>query len=207
MQTTPTSPAPATSRLSEDRQRVIFAAVRELLKDGGFETLTMDMVSAKARTSKATLYRRWQQKTHLVAAALEQSERIPIHTVDTGTLAGDLDEVAVRAGDDGGQCARLLSSVTHAARGDSRLAEALRRHVVEGYLESLRLLLHRAVERGEVSRGCPAVAHFPHLVLGAMLSQRAVTGADPDTAYLRAFFTCVVLPSLDHRPRRRRCDR
>ncbi len=201
MQTTPTSPAPGTSRLSEERRRIIFAAVRELLKDVGFEALTMDMVSARARTSKATLYRRWQHKTHLVAAALEQSERIRIDTVDTGTLAGDLDEVAVRAGEDGGQSARLLSSVAHAVRGDSHLAEALRRHVVEGHLEALRLLLCRAVERGEVSRDCPAISYFPQLVLGAMLSQRAVTGADPDTTCLRAYFTCVVLPSLDYRPR------
>nr|WSW69373.1 TetR/AcrR family transcriptional regulator [Streptomyces sp. NBC_00995] len=201
MQTRPASPAPDPSRLSEERRRVIFAAVRELLKDVGFETLTMDMVSARARASKATLYRRWPHKSHLVAAALAQSERIDIDAVDTGTLAGDLDEVAVRAGEDGGQCARLLSSLTHAVRGDSHLAEALRTHVVEGHLEALRLLLHRAVERGEVSRDCPAIAYFPQLVLGAMLSQRAMTGADPDTAYLRAYFTSVVLPSLGHRPR------
>ncbi|KQX79130.1 TetR/AcrR family transcriptional regulator [Streptomyces clavifer] len=202
MQTTPTtSSAPGPSRLSEERQRTIFAAVRELLEDVGFEALTMDMVSAKARTSKATLYRRWKHKTQLVAAALEQSERIRIDAVDTGTLAGDLDEVAVRAGEDGGRSARLLSSLAHAVRGDRHLAEALRRHVIERHLDALRLMLCRAVKRGEVSEDCPAVAYFPQLVLGAMLSQRAVTGAGPDTACLRAYFRCVVLPSLDHRPR------
>lgn len=201
MQTTPTSPGPGPSRLSEERRRTILVAVRELLKDVGFEALTMDMVSAKARTSKATLYRRWQHKTLLVAAALEQTERIRIDGVDTGTLAGDLDGVAVRAGEDGGQSARLLSSLAHAVRGDRHLAEALRRHVVEGHLEALRLMLSRAVQRGEVSEDCPAIAYFPQLVLGAMLSQRAVTGADPDTTYLRAYFRCVVLPSLEYRPR------
>jgi len=201
MQTTQASPVPAPSRLGEERRRVIFATVRELLKEVGFEALTMDLISAKAHTSKATLYRRWHHKTRLVAAALEQSERIHIDAVDTGTLAGDLDEVAVRAEEDGGQCARLLSSVTHAVRGDSHLAEAVHRHVVEGHLEALRLLLRRAVERGEVSMDCPAIAHFPQLVLGAMLSQRAVTGADPDAAYLRSYFTSVVLPSLEHRSR------
>ncbi|MGW5850078.1 TetR/AcrR family transcriptional regulator C-terminal ligand-binding domain-containing protein [Streptomyces sp. NPDC055254] len=128
-----------------------------------------------------------------------QSSYVPC--VRDRTLAGDLDEVAVRAGEDGGQCARLLSSATHAVRGDSHLAEAVRRHVVEGHLEALRLLLRRAVERGEVSMDCPAIAYFPQLVLGAMLSQRAVTGADADAAYLRSHFTCVVLLSLDHRPR------
>ncbi|MEU0160984.1 hypothetical protein ABZ154_19670 [Streptomyces sp. NPDC006261] len=99
----------------------------------------MDEVRSKARASKAILHRRWHHETHLVAAALEQSGRIHIDAVDTGTLAGDLDEVAVRAGADG--------------------------------------------------------------LLGSMLSQRAVTGAGPDTAYLRSYFTCVVLPGLDHRPR------
>ncbi|MEU0160990.1 TetR/AcrR family transcriptional regulator C-terminal ligand-binding domain-containing protein [Streptomyces sp. NPDC006261] len=108
----------------------------------------------------------------------------------------------MRAGEDGGQTARLLSSTAHAIRGDSHLAEALRRHVVEGHLEALRLLLRRAVERGEVPRNCPAIGYFPHLVLGAMLSQRPVTGTDPDTTHLRAYFSSVVLPSLlDYRPR------
>ncbi|MFD5872186.1 TetR/AcrR family transcriptional regulator [Streptomyces sp. NPDC060322] len=200
MQSIPTTRAAGPSRLSEERRCIIFAMVREVLMDVGFEALTMDVVSAKARTSKATLYRRWQHKTQLVAAALEHSERIPIDTVDTGTLAGDLDEVAVRAGEDGGQTARLLSSLTHAIRDDSHLAEALRRHVVEGHLDALRLLLHRAVERGEVSRDCPAIAHFPQTVLGAMLSQRTVTGADPDTTHLRAYFRAIVLPSLEYRP-------
>jgi AcrR family transcriptional regulator len=201
MHTTPANPAPAQARLSEERRRVICAAVRELLEDVGFEALTMDMVSAKARTSKATLYRRWQHKSRLVAAALEQSERIHIDAIDTGSLAGDLDEVATKTGEDGGRTARLLSSVTHAVRGDSHLAEALRTHVVEGHLEALRLLLRRAVDRGEVAGDCPALAYFPQLVLGAMLSQRPVTGADPDADHLRAYFTCVVLPSLGHRPR------
>ncbi|CAM5659097.1 TetR/AcrR family transcriptional regulator [Streptomyces badius] len=201
MRTTPASPPPPSSRLSEERRRAILAVVRELLEDVGFEALTMDMVSAGARTSKATLYRRWPHKTLLVATALEQSERLRIDAVDTGSLAGDLDEVAVITEEDGGRSARLLSSVTHAIRGNSHLAEALRGHVVEGHLEALRLLLCRAVERGEVSRNCPALAYFPHTVLGAMLSQRPLTGADPDAACLRAYFACVVLPSLDYRPR------
>ncbi|MFF5897941.1 TetR/AcrR family transcriptional regulator [Streptomyces argenteolus] len=175
--------------------------MRELLEEVGFEALTMDMVSVKARTSKATLYRRWKHKTQLVAAALEQSERTRIDDIDTGTLAGDLDVVAVRAGEDGGRTARLYSGLAHAIRGDSNLAEALRRHVVDGYLQALRLLLRRAVQRGEVTEDCPAVAYFPHLVIGAILSQRALTGSEPDTACLRAYFTSVVLPSLDYRPR------
>ncbi|MFF5722530.1 helix-turn-helix domain-containing protein [[Kitasatospora] papulosa] len=102
MHSIPTTPTAGPSRLSEERRCIILASVREVLKDVGFEALTMAMVSAKARVGKATLYRRWQHKTQLVAAALEQSERIRIDTVDTGTLVGDLDEIAMRAGEDGG---------------------------------------------------------------------------------------------------------
>ncbi|MEU5489378.1 TetR/AcrR family transcriptional regulator C-terminal ligand-binding domain-containing protein [Streptomyces sp. NPDC020196] len=91
--------------------------------------------------------------------------------------------------------------MAHAIRGDSNLAEALRRHVVDGYLQGLRLLLRRAVLRGEVTEDCPALAYFPHLVMGAILSQRTLTGSEPDTACLRAYFTSVVLPSLEYGPR------
>ncbi|WP_408058140.1 TetR/AcrR family transcriptional regulator [Streptomyces clavifer] len=128
MQSIPTTRAAGPSRLSEERRCIIFTAVREVLKDVGFAALTMDMVSAKARTSKAGLYRRWQHKTQLVAAALEQSERIRIDTVDTGTLAGDQEEVAVKAGEDGGhRPSTLLDNARDTRRQTPRGSTAQKR--------------------------------------------------------------------------------
>src|SRR4051794_15496188 len=54
-----------------ERTRAILDATIELLADVGYEALTMDAVATRAKSSKATIYRRWRDKRELVVAALE----------------------------------------------------------------------------------------------------------------------------------------
>lgn len=46
-----------------------FAAVRDLLADGGYAAVTMTAVADRAGTTKAALYRRWSSLPHLVHEA------------------------------------------------------------------------------------------------------------------------------------------
>ncbi|MFF3248731.1 TetR/AcrR family transcriptional regulator [Streptomyces sp. NPDC002870] len=184
------------SRLNGERERTIYAGVLGLVRDVGFEALTMDMVSARLRTSKATLYRRWANKAELVAAALSHAQPVSVDTIDSGTLAGDLDELAVRAGGCAAEASSLFSAMTHAMRTHPDLEQAMRRHFIDVQLDAVRTLVARAVRRGEVEQDCPAVPHFAELVVGALVSRHFLTGCDSDPAYLRDYFRSVVLPSL-----------
>ena len=76
-------------RVEGDREHEILAATLEILTEVGFDKLTMDAVAARAKASKATLYRRWENKASLVIEALHSSKEEP-PLPDTGTLRGDL---------------------------------------------------------------------------------------------------------------------
>ena len=53
-----------------DRQAAICEAVFELLGEVGYDRMSMDAVAARARASKATIYRAWPNKPDLVMEAL-----------------------------------------------------------------------------------------------------------------------------------------
>src|SRR5258708_2067860 len=82
------------TRLSSEREREIFGAVVELLREVGYDALTMDAVALRAKSSKATLYRQWDSKPRLVAAALHHGKPVRMDEIDTGSLRGDLYEIA-----------------------------------------------------------------------------------------------------------------
>jgi AcrR family transcriptional regulator len=57
----------------------------------GYAALTMDGVAARAGTSKAVLYRRWQNRAELILAALHVHRPMVSGEVpDTGSLRGDV---------------------------------------------------------------------------------------------------------------------
>lgn len=76
---------------SESAEKAILEATLRLLAELGYGGLTMDKVAAEAKVSKATMYRRWPSKVHLVITAFSQLPQLP--SPDTGNLKQDLVEV------------------------------------------------------------------------------------------------------------------
>ncbi|NGO69469.1 TetR/AcrR family transcriptional regulator [Streptomyces boncukensis] len=194
------SPAPAAaqrrSRLTPEREREIYGAVLDLVREDGYEALTMDAVASRTKSSKATLYRQWENKPNLVACALRADQRVTLADIDTGTLAGDLHEMRRRVGCDVDRDTELLSGLGHAMQRDTELERTVRAVLIEPELQSLDGLLRRAVVRGEVAEGNPALEFVPHLMLGAMVAQKIIDGREADPAYLERYVDAVVLPAL-----------
>ncbi|HEY6399740.1 MAG TPA: helix-turn-helix domain-containing protein, partial [Solirubrobacteraceae bacterium] len=63
------APRPYTQELSA-RERELLAATVEVLDEYGYDRLTIEEVAARARASKATIYRRWPSKAVLITAAM-----------------------------------------------------------------------------------------------------------------------------------------
>ncbi len=73
------------------REIAILRATLELLAESGYDQLTIDAVAARARCSKATIYRRWPDKAALVITAVRRHAGQPgIAAPDTGSLRSDL---------------------------------------------------------------------------------------------------------------------
>src|SRR3954452_9125622 len=70
----------------DSRDAVILEATLDVLGEVGYDRLTIDAVAAKARASKATVYRRWPDKAALVVDAMQT----------LNPLAGVADGEAVR---------------------------------------------------------------------------------------------------------------
>src|ERR1700709_873862 len=75
------------------RDPEILDAAIEVLAETGYDGMTIDMVAARAKAGKATVYRRWSSKAELVidaVACMKSADVDPATLPDTGTLRGDL---------------------------------------------------------------------------------------------------------------------
>ena len=75
------------------RDPEILDAAIDVLAETGYDGMTIDMVAARAKAGKATIYRRWTSKAELVldaVACMKAGDLDPEHLPDTGTLRGDL---------------------------------------------------------------------------------------------------------------------
>jgi AcrR family transcriptional regulator len=191
------APAPRRTRLSPEREHELYEAVVELLREVGYEALTMDAVAARTRSSKATLYRQWKGKPELVATALRQTKPGTGADVDTGSLASDLHEL-IRLHDEGEtkRDQELMRGLAHAAFQNDDLFRALRELLIEPELDSLRRLVRRAVDRGELAADNPASEFIPHMLVGSALARSVIDGVDPDPEYSHRYIDAVVVPAL-----------
>jgi AcrR family transcriptional regulator len=153
--TEPVAPtrAPRGRPRSERSHRAILDAASELLAERGFVDLTIDEVAQRAGAGKTTIYRRWPSKGTLVfeAFATDFLDRQPLP--DTGSLRGDL-LAALRAFIrvvKGTVTGRTLVGLIAEVQRDPELAEIWREGFVGRVRAQHRVMVDRAVERGEAS--------------------------------------------------------
>jgi AcrR family transcriptional regulator len=171
----------------------MYAAVVGMLREVGYDALTLDAVAARVRWSKATLYRRYSGKQELVAQALAHQSPLKAETGDTGSLAGDLHALADARDDEQlrGDAA-LIRGLLLALHTEPELARALRLPG-PGQLDAL---VARAVARGEIPADHPATLHLPHLLLGAIIAHPLIEGRPADQAFLHHYIDAMILPAL-----------
>lgn len=186
------------SKLTPERERELYNAVLDLLREVGYEALTMDAVATRTRSSKATLYRQWGNKPQLVVAALECCGSAPPPLADLGqqSLAEDLRVLARWAGRDAAKDTALLRALGQAMQGDEELARVMRETLIEPELNLFQGLLESAVERGELSALPPEAHYLPHMIFGLLLSRPVIDGKEADEEFLVEFLDDVVLPML-----------
>lgn len=146
---------PARSRRGRPRDpavdEAILRATLALLGEVGYARLTMEQVAARAGVGKASLYLRWPSKVTLVADAIRQgrTDLIP-PAPDTGGLQGDMSTFLRALVRPRSPETRALSAIAGEAASNPEMREAFRRGLSETLLERLRLIVERAVERGEL---------------------------------------------------------
>ena len=137
-------------RVEGERELEIFEAALAVLDEVGYDLLTMDAVAARAKASKATLYRRWKGKPELVVAAIMAHKGETV-VPDTGSLRGDLLAAYCGSGGLNDPLAKsVLSAVVIAMGRDPEFAEVYRRDFIGPKIAVSRAIYDRARDRGEV---------------------------------------------------------
>jgi AcrR family transcriptional regulator len=191
-------------RVAGDREQEILDATLQILAEVGYDRLTMDAVAARAKASKATLYRRWSNKASLVIDALH-SQHGPHHEghdapPDTGSLRTDLQAAFCGMGGlNDPETVAIFSSVVTAISRDPDFAAAFRRDVVEPKLAANRVVWERARERGELRPDIDLDLLEPALA-GVVLHRVFVLGQLPDEDLITRVIDQIILPAATPHP-------
>ena len=179
------------------REDAILRATLELLAESGYDQLTIDAVAARARCSKATIYRRWPGKAALVITAVRRHAGQPAAAApDTGSLRSDLLAAleAMRSGLSG-QDAALILGLLSAMHRDPELAGAVREQVLDAKRQVFGAVIARAAARGQV-RAAADGALLAEISSAVLLSRLLVTGEPLDDAFTQHLVDAVLLPAL-----------
>ena len=179
------------------REDAILRATLELLAESGYDQLTIDAVAARARCSKATIYRRWPGKAALVSTAVRRHAGQPAAAApDTGSLRSDLlAALEVMRSSLSGQDAALILGLLSAMHRDPELAGAVREQVLHAKREVFGAVIARAAARGEVPAAADG-ALLAEISSAVLLSRLLVTGEPLDDAFTQHLVDAVLLPAL-----------
>ncbi|EFF91525.1 TetR-family transcriptional regulator [Streptomyces sp. e14] len=185
------------SRLTPEREAELYAAVLDLLREVGYDALTMDAVAARTRSSKATLYRQWGGKAELVVRAVRHDKPSSFDGTDTGSLRGDLHALVAREDDcTMEQNSALMRGLAMAMHNNPDLRQAFREQLIEPETAAFNRLVRRAVDRGEVRADCPALDFVVHMMAGGFVVRALMEDQPPTQDFLRSYIDAVVLPAL-----------
>ncbi len=178
---------------------MILDAAINLLAEVGYEGLTMDLVAARARDGKATVYRRWSSKAEMVLDAVRHMkadlvdlQRLP----DTGTLRDDLLALfRPRSVTETERKMRAMAGLATLLSQDPASAEAGHSATAAPWVEANRVLIRRAIARGEASSG--ADVETLAQIIPSMAAYRALVQRRPfERAFLVGLLDGVLLPAL-----------
>ena len=185
------------------RDPEILGATLEMLAETGYDGMTIDMVAARAKAGKATVYRRWASKSELVidAVACMKTADIDFDALpDTGTLRGDLVAmIKPHSMQDGAKKLQVMAGVISMLSRHPELADAATAAIVEPRAKANRVFFARAIKRGEI----PADVDVGLLsqLGGAMAMHRTLILRKPvDRAFVLSVIDGVILPAVGLRP-------
>jgi AcrR family transcriptional regulator len=180
---------------SEEAHMAILGAAIALIREVGYDAVTMEGIAARAGVGKATVYRRWKTREALVVEAIGRIVAA-LPDPDTGSTREDL-MVLMRAtlrmyADPA--TGPLLSGLIAAMARSAPIAQAVRGGFAGMRRAAMRRVLERGIARGDLRAGLDVELALD-LLSGPLLYRYLVSGEPVDEplaqgavdAVLRAF--------------------
>jgi AcrR family transcriptional regulator len=185
------------SRLTAARERELLDTALAMVRERGYDQVTIDDIAVATRASTATLYRRWGGKARMIITAIRAGNPEAVAEIDTGTLRGDLLALADRASGPLRLRDPETATMTGLARDallDPDLMRALRELMVEPHVLIMRRMLQRHIDAGRIDAANPVLDLVDRLLFGPLLLEQLYAGTDPGLA--ERLVDHVILPLL-----------
>jgi AcrR family transcriptional regulator len=143
---------------SRRTERAILKAASEIVTASGLAGMTMEGVAEGAGVGKASIYRRWPSKGALAFDAVVDTILATQPTPDTGSLEGDLRQVAEKwvQSSNRKRGGRTVAQLIAEVQSDPNLAVVWRERFVGRIRSERRPIIDRAIARGEIPAGSDA---------------------------------------------------
>jgi AcrR family transcriptional regulator len=150
--TAPRRPGPG---LSHATSGAIRAAVVDELAAVGYGRFTIDGVARRAKVGKAAVYRRWPSKQEMVMAIITELALTPEPPPDAGSLEDDVVAMLRPLWSSflDPTVARIVPDLLAETARDPGFRTVVHEHVGSARRDRARLILRRAVDRGELHDG------------------------------------------------------
>jgi AcrR family transcriptional regulator len=171
----------------------VLRATLEVLADEGWQGLQIDAVAERAGVHKTTIYRRWQTRGALVAAALAATpfRSHGATSPDTGTVRGDLAALADDMEDvlSVPRTRRIIRSLLAAASDPEVGAANAAFYTVR--LDIAAQVIRRGIERGEIPADTD-VELIATLFVGAVRLHVVERGIDPPHSWFAELVEAIM---------------
>ena len=180
----------------DTRDLAIHEATLALLKDFGYDRLSVGAIAARAGVSKATIYRRWANKAAVVASAVEHRAATIPPEPSGATLREDLLQIVTWLAEQiAEQDLGMVAAVLAGMRSDPELAGAMRGRLHRDEAAMIERTLHRAATRGE-SIASDGDELFTQIVPAVITHRLLIVGKPCDPPFLEHLVDSVLLRLL-----------
>ncbi len=187
---------------SERARAAVLSAAADLLVAGGIDAVTMEAIAARAAVSKATVYKWWPSRAHVMLESLFSVTRSSIEVPGGASLSEALTaQIAALARIFRDSAAGpLMRDLVAAAQADPDIRAALDERWLRPRRQAATDLLRAAVRRGELDPATDVAAAADQLF--APVYHRLLMGHEPLHEELAATLVGQLLGGL-RRPDRR----
>ncbi|MES2169202.1 MAG: TetR/AcrR family transcriptional regulator [Actinomycetota bacterium] len=183
------------------RDPEILEAALDVLAESGYDGMTIDMVAARAKAGKATLYRRWPSKAELVIDAVACMKKTNLDALpDTGTLRGDLlGMIKPHTIEDADRKLKVMTGLVSMLSRSPELADTAYQAITDPRARTTRMFMQRAIDRGEIR--ADADIDTLSMVSASMATYRTLILRKPvDREFLLSVIDGVILPAVGLTP-------
>jgi AcrR family transcriptional regulator len=175
------------------REAELLAAALDVLRETGYDRLTIDAVVARAHASKRTVYRRWPSKADLVVAAFVNAVRDIPAAPDTGSLREDLiilfDDLLRELAELGD----IISSLVGELRRNPDLAAVMEESYLASRRRSVLDVFERAAAAGQLAPDAD-IDLLWQLAPATVFFRAMISGEPVDRDLIRRLVDQVIMP-------------